>query len=866
METIEKSLKQFKNENENIQKMIPYFVLALACLVTYFNCMDWHVLTSQMLLGFCGVIFILACFNVEIGIAMATLLMSLHFMTINFGLALVIFLIGLAMTMGLTYGKNNILYLAIFLLILNAKSPIFIGLVFMVYCLHFVNRGFGVPLFTSVLFTSSMIAYGNFMPALFPYEKRVEPLENVIEYLNTTLSDPQLIEWMTPESGVVNVFLETLKANKIFVLLAVVTLYLLFTFLRLTKQGEKELNLSKLWLSFIQSLIVLVGLAFVLSHLSGQNNFLAILFLVIGCILGLGIVLVLPRYPLVDILSYEEKQKLEEQEKLSHVIQEIDKKSIKGGWDTIAGYYDVKEELKQVLEPYLDSKVMKQMKENDIDPVKGILLFGPPGSGKTLFAKAIAAESKMNIISVAGSEFTSKWVGESDKNLREIFNRAKEKAPCIIFFDELESFLPRREDAQHNWEKTLVTTFLAQMDGFNELKDVLVIGATNYPDIIDPAAIRPGRFDKCIYISAPDVEAKIAILKNYLGEKSIFSEEEYRKVALKLERFTAADIEGFVKELYRQNKYQALSFEEMIYASSSFKPTVTLDMLEKYEALEKKYNRRLVNEDKVEIKKYTWDDIAGMEEAKAAIKKYVEKPLLYAEKYKELDLQCPKGTLLFGPPGCGKTLFAKVVSSECHASFFTINGPELLSGKVGESEQKLRRVFRDAREQKPSIIFFDEFDAIAENRSMSQSSVKLINQLLTEMDGMEELDGVIVLAATNRIDMIDPALRRPGRFDQIVYIGLPDIESREKQFEFYLKDQLSDLNYNRFAQLSEGFSCADIAGACRKIKEVILDALIEEKEITLSQKDCEKVIKNTNKTLSDIEIAEYMQLKSFERV
>ena len=545
---------------------------------------------------------------------------------------------------------------------------------------------------------------------VFSIPKRKEIAENVWSYVINKINAPEASAWMQANSNAKNPFWGIIKENYVLLGGTLLLFYALFYILKKMKRNDSEFSFHKTIVAYGIMLAGHVFIGITIPSLSGdESNIASICYIVFGSVIGILFVLLMPCFPLDVVMSKEDIKIAEEKEKLSQVVKTVDKKTLRNGWETIAGYKDVIDELKQVLEPYLDKKVMKKMEEANIPPVKGLLLFGPPGSGKTLFARAIAAESKMNIITVAGAEFTSKWVGESDKNLRMIFEQAREQAPCLIFFDELESFLPRREQAQYSWEKTLVTTFLTQMDGFQELKDVLVVGATNYPDQIDPAAIRPGRFDKCIYISEPDVEAKIEILKKYLGTKSQFTNDELKNLAVKLERFTAADIEGLIIELYRQNHFEALVPEDIINASANYHPTITLDMRDKYAALEKKYNRRLIDEseEKTKEKKYTWNDIAGMEKEKKDIRKFVEKPLLHANKYKELDLEYPKGVLMFGPPGCGKTLFAKVIANECNASFFTINGPELLSAQIGESEKKLRRVFRTATEQKPSIIFFD---------------------------------------------------------------------------------------------------------------------------------------------------------------
>lgn len=443
-------------------------------------------------------------------------------------------------------------------------------------------------------------------------------------------------------------------------------------------------------------------------------------------------------------------------------------------WDSIAGYENTKEEIKAIIKPYIDKAEYEKMSKAGMKPVKGMLLFGPPGTGKTSIARVIASETRMKLFLVNAGEFMNKYVGESERNLANIFKAAKEAAPAIICFDEIETFLTKRENADMNYEQKIVNTFLANMDGFNELKDVFVIGTTNQPNLIDPAALRPGRFDKIIFVGAPDPEGRTD-------------------------------------------------------------------------------------------KKLTWDDIKGMQELKELLKDKIESPMENAEKYKEYGIPASKGILFFGPPGCGKTFFAKVVADECNANFFTVNGPELLGGGIGQSEANLRQKFRDARETKPAIIFFDEIDAIAEDRSTGSGSVRLINQLLTEMDGMESLDGVMVIAATNRPEKLDSALMRAGRFDTKIYIPMPDELSRKE----LLVGSLGKIPYNLDLDLCskelEGYTCADIVGIANKAKEFFVKRSISSgKDIPISDDDFKEILSKVKPSVLEAEINRYEKMQELE--
>ncbi|GAB1476463.1 AAA family ATPase [Bacillota bacterium] len=539
-------------------------------------------------------------------------------------------------------------------------------------------------------------------------------------------------------------------------------------------------------------------------------------------------------------------------------------------WDSIAGYANTKKEIQEVIAPYVSSKEFSKMLKGNVSPIKGMLLFGPPGTGKTMFARTIANETKMNFIAVNGSEFYNKYVGESEKNLREVFSSAKNNAPCVIFFDEIEGFLQKRNNDLRGWEKSVITTFLAMVDGFEPLEKVLIIGATNNPQLIDEAALRPGRFDKLIFVGPPDFEARKAIWANYLVGKTDEASVDIVDLAERTERYTGADIKGICEEAYRENKYEPLTQEILRNQLERIKPSYSLDMQEKFLLWQKKYNRSTCSEGdygKEARKRHTWDDIKGMDDLKAILKEKIEIPLKNTDVYKKYNLGTKTGVLFFGPPGCGKTYFAKVVADECKANFFTINGPELLSAGIGASEANVRRLFRDARETKPSIIFFDEIDAIAEARGSNKDGVRIINQLLTEMDGMESLDGVNVIAATNRPETLDPALLRAGRFDSKIYIGLPDLESRIELLKYYLDDIPNNITINEIASLLEGYSCADIAGIANKVKErFVKKVIITNVETNIEDEDIKEVITGTKPSIMKGDLARYDKLRGLESI
>lgn len=541
-------------------------------------------------------------------------------------------------------------------------------------------------------------------------------------------------------------------------------------------------------------------------------------------------------------------------------------------WDSLAGYDSTKKEIQDIIKPYVDKAEFNKVAKAGMRPVKGILLYGPPGTGKTTIARIIANESKMNLILVNASEFMSKWVGESEKNLKSIFTQAKAKAPAIICFEEVEAFLRKRTETERSYETSIINVFLSQMDGFNELKNVLVIATTNNPEMIDEAAMRPGRFDRIIYVGAPDPAGRKALFNKYLKGKADLTDAEIDRLAANTERFTGADIKAACEDAFRDNDFKQLTLDMLLDKTASMLPSYTLDLQERYDRYSKKFGRSSISQQDnkgKETRKLTWDDIKGMDETKKMLKDKIESPIKNAEKYKQFGIPASKGILLFGPPGCGKTFFAKVAADESNANFYVVNGPELLGAGTGESEKNLRRKFRDARETKPSIIFFDEIDAIAGKRGSNDGSVRIVNQLLTEIDGMDSLDGVMVIAATNRPESLDSALMRSGRFDTKIYIPLPDKASVHE----LLKSSLEPIPYSAdldiLSEKLDGYTCADIVAIANKAKEIYVKRQIvkgEDNAEEVSTEDILAIIDKVKSSVSPEERKRYESLKSFESI
>ena len=455
-----------------------------------------------------------------------------------------------------------------------------------------------------------------------------------------------------------------------------------------------------------------------------------------------------------------------------------------------------------------------------VEAPKGVLLHGPPGTGKTLLAKAVANETQANFYHIGGPEIMSKFYGESEGKLREIFKEAQENAPAIIFIDEIDSIAPKRDEVSGDVEKRIVSQLLTIMDGLESRGKLVVIGATNRPNALDPALRRPGRFDREIEIGLPDRKGRHQVLMIHTRGMPLTEEVDLEEISSRTHGFVGADLEALVKEAAMGALRRVLPEinldEESVPAEILEKINVTMN---DFEDSLKEVPPSSMREVLVESPNVHWEDVGGMEETKQELKEAIEWPLKYREIFEYTDVKPPKGIMLYGPPGTGKTLVAKAVATESEVNFISIKGPELLSKWVGESEKGVREIFRKARQAAPCIIFFDEIDSIVPPRGRdlgTNVTGRVVSQILTELDGLDNLKDVVVVAATNRVDMVDPALMRPGRIDRILYIPNPDLEARKAIMGIHTRGKplADDVDLDKLAELMEGYSGADIAATC----------------------------------------------------
>eukprot|EP01111_Echinosteliopsis_oligospora_P013085 TRINITY_DN45_c1_g1_i2.p1 TRINITY_DN45_c1_g1~~TRINITY_DN45_c1_g1_i2.p1 ORF type:complete len:797 (-),score=286.79 TRINITY_DN45_c1_g1_i2:80-2470(-) len=503
------------------------------------------------------------------------------------------------------------------------------------------------------------------------------------------------------------------------------------------------------------------------------------------------------------------------------------------GYDDIGGVRKQLAQIRELVE--LPLRHPQLFRNIGVKPPKGVLLYGPPGTGKTLIARAVANETGAFFFLINGPEIMSKLAGESESNLRKAFEEAEKNSPAIIFIDEIDSIAPKREKTQGEVERRIVSQLLTLMDGLKSRAHVIVIGATNRPNSIDPALRRFGRFDREIDIGIPDATGRLEVLRIHTKNMKLAEDVELEGIANETHGYVGADLAALCTEAALQTireKMDVIDLEdETISAEILDSMAVTQDHFRSALGIS---NPSALRETVVEVPNVTWEDIGGLEDVKRELKETVQYPVEHPEKFKKFGMQPSKGVLFYGPPGCGKTLLAKAIANECQANFISIKGPELLTMWFGESEANVRELFDKARQAAPCVLFFDELDSIARARGSSSGDAggagdRVINQILTEMDGMGAKKNVFIIGATNRPDIIDPAVLRPGRLDQLIYIPLPDMGSRVNILKANLKRSpiAKDVDLDFLAMKTEGFSGADLTEICQRACKLAIRESIE---------------------------------------
>ncbi len=548
-------------------------------------------------------------------------------------------------------------------------------------------------------------------------------------------------------------------------------------------------------------------------------------------------------------------------------LQELTLSKGERGLDDIGGYEDVKAELKEALLVPLQKPEIAYA--YGLKPPRGILLFGPPGTGKTMLMRAFAKEIDYPFFYVKTSEILSHLYGETEKNLSEVFETARKRAPAILFFDEIDAIAKSRTKSQDDVTPRVLSTLLQELDGFKENKPVIFVAATNVPDMLDPAILRPGRIDKVIYMRLPNKEERKAIFKVHTRDLPLADDVDFDKLAELTERFSGADIANVVVETKRlvaekakkELKIIPMSMADFKKVIKKTKPSTSLADLERYEKFKLEFERRMGEEKEKEAPELTFKDVADMEDIKSALKDSIEIPLKHPELIKKYEITPPKGLLLFGPPGTGKTYIVKAAAGEFGIPMFFLSGADLLREGYTRASSLLKETFNQAKENAPSIIFIDELETVVPVRSTGAQP--LTGQLLQEMDGVKDLGNVLVIGATNLPYEVDPALLRPGRFDKIIYVGLPNKEVRKEIFKLHLDKFSEYVDLDKLAEATPRYSPADIADICKKVKYSLLKKEVSGEKPELKTEDVLEIIKKTKPSVPPKMLMVYRKFMDF---
>jgi transitional endoplasmic reticulum ATPase len=530
-------------------------------------------------------------------------------------------------------------------------------------------------------------------------------------------------------------------------------------------------------------------------------------------------------------------------------------------YEDIGGLKDQLQNVREMIE--LPLKHPELFDRLGIDPPKGVLLHGPPGTGKTMIAKAVANEAGAQFYTINGPEIMSKFYGQSEENLRKTFEEAEKNAPSIIFIDEMDAIAPKRDEVQGEVERRVVSQMLTLMDGLKGRGKLIVIGATNRPDSVDPALRRPGRFDREIEIGVPDKEGRLEILQIQTRNMPKAEDVDLEELANATYGFVGADLMALAREAAMKalRRYlPEIDLDEPVPAELLEKMQVTAD---DFKGALKIVDPSALREFLVEVPNVTWDTVGGLADVKQQLKEAVEWPLEDPASFERMGIKPPRGILLYGPPGTGKTLLAKAVANESGANFLSVKGPEVLSKWVGESEKAVREIFKKAKQSSPSIVFLDEIDSIAPRRGAYEGShvtESIVNQLLTSIDGMEGMEGVVVIAATNRPDIIDPGLLRAGRFDRLIKVTAPDEPARLSILKVHTEKMPlgKDVDLNDLAKLTKGYVGADLESLCR---EAAIIALREDRKARVVNKNhFEEALRGVRSSVTEDVIKYYDRL------